>query len=59
MKPAIHKIDDIQRASIRRSEAYLRKKAAEPKPSGFIRDLIAGMVLGATLLLVTIILLSL
>ena len=59
MKPAIHKIDDIQRASIRRSESYLRKKMVEPKPSGFLRNLIAGMVLVATLLLVTIILLSL
>lgn len=43
MKPTIHKIDDIQRASIRRSEAYLRKKAAESKPSGFIREFIAGI----------------
>lgn len=37
-----HKIDDIQRASIRRSEAYLRKKA-HVKPTGYIREFIAGI----------------
>lgn len=59
MKPTIHKIDDIQRASIRRSEAYLRKKAAESKPSGFIRELITGMVFGTVIVLVVVIVLSL
>lgn len=59
MKPATHKIDDVQRASIRRSEAYLRKKATEQKPTGFVRELITGMMFGLLVVLVLVITLSL
>ena len=41
----MQKIDDIQRASIRRSEAYLRKKAMQ-RPTGFIREFLAGVFFG-------------
>lgn len=39
----MQKLDDIQRASIRRSEAYLRKKAMQ-QPTGYIREAIAGIL---------------
>lgn len=39
------KIDDIQRASIRRSEAYLRSKALQrPQSTGLIREIITGLL---------------
>lgn len=39
----MQKIDEIQRASIRRSEAYLRKKAMQ-QPTGYIREMLAGVL---------------
>ena len=54
----MQKIDDVQRASIRRSEAYLRKKAQQ-RPSGYIREWIAGALFAALMVALTVILLAL
>lgn len=53
-----HKIDDIQRASIRRSEAYLRKKAAA-RPVSYARESAAGAAFALLTVMVLVILLSL
>jgi hypothetical protein len=49
-----HKIDDIQRASIRRSEAYLRTKAGV-KPTGYIREFITGVAFALLMMLMVLI----
>lgn len=54
----MQKIDDIQRASIRRSEAYLRKKAMQ-RPTGFIREFLAGALFALFTLAVLIVFLAL
>ena len=54
----MQKIDDIQRASIRRSEAYLRKKAQQ-RPSGAIREWIAGALFAILMVLLATIILAL
>lgn len=54
----MQKIDDIQRASIRRSEAYLRKKAMQ-QPTGYIREFIAGVLFAALTIICFIIALAL
>ena len=54
----MQKIDDIQRASIRRSEAYLRKKALQC-PTGNIREWIAGAMFATLMILLATILLAL
>lgn len=55
----MQKIDDIQRASIRRSEAYLRKKAHESPTSGNIREWIAGAMFAILMVLLATIILAL
>lgn len=50
----MQKIDDIQRASIRRSETYLRKKAQQ-RPTGFIREFLAGVLFAAFTIAVLIV----
>ncbi len=50
----MQKIDDIQRASIRRSEAYLRKKAMQ-QPTGYIREFISGVLFAILTIAVLII----
>ena len=54
----MQKIDDTQRASIRRSEAYLRKKALQ-RPSGNIREWVAGALFAILMVLLATITLSL
>ena len=52
-------IDDIQRASIRRSEAYLRKKALERAQPGVIREFIAGAMFALLMVMLAIVVLAL
>ena len=54
----MQKIDDIQRASIRRSEAYLRKKAQQ-HPPGNIREWIAGAMFAILMIALATIILAL
>jgi hypothetical protein len=54
----MRKYDDVQRASIQRSEAYLRKKAM-PKPVSYVGEFIAGILFMALMALLAVILLSL
>ena len=54
----MQKFDEIQRASIRRSEAYLRKKAAA-RPVSHVREFIAGAAFALLMVMVIIILLAL
>lgn len=45
MQKNVLKLDDVQRASIRRSEAYLRSKALQrPRSTGLIREIITGLL---------------
>lgn len=53
----MRKYDDVQRASIQRSEAYLRKKAM-PKPVSYAREFIAGILFVTLMILLAVILLS-
>jgi hypothetical protein len=55
----MQKIDDIQRASIRRSEAYLRKKAHKAPNSGNIREWIAGAMFAILMIALATIILTL
>ena len=58
MQKNVLKLDDVQRASIRRSEAYLRKKALQ-RPTGFIREFLAGALFALFTLAVLIVFLAL
>lgn len=55
----MQEIDDIQRASIRRSQAYLRKKALERAQPGVIREFITGAMFALLMVMLTCIVLSL
>lgn len=50
----MQKYDPIQTASIKRSEAYLRKKAMT-KPTGYIREFIAGIMFAGVLVSIIVI----
>jgi hypothetical protein len=54
----MQKLDEVQRGSIRRSEAYLRKKAMT-KPVSYAREFTAGVLFGTTMLILAVIVLSL
>lgn len=55
----MQEIDDVQRASIRRSQAYLRKKALERTQPGVIREFITGAMFALLMVMLTCITLSL
>ena len=55
----MQEIDDVQRASIRRSQAYLRKKALERTQPGVIREFITGAMFALLMIMLTCIVLSL